>query len=276
MTGVRRQGPHGFRRHQALLAEHPALLNATWDWGGGDFETGLGGASHMGSRDIAEFLIGQGARMDLFTAVMLGRLDIVTPMLTAYPALLQSRGPHGLSLDPSRPRGRRARTRRARLSRTPRSLVTLGLKICVIRSIVNLQSAICNLQYIPPVPPLSLAPRRARVARRGHGRLRASGPCRRGASGRQDPHRAHRRLPGALSDAGAVQVLRGPRRLANRAPGGAGSHHRRPRRRGLGRERPDSQVERRDARNGHRRRSSDTSRRNSSDATRPTSPARMR
>jgi len=87
-----------FGATRTLLAEHPSLLNATWDWGGGDFETGLGGASHMGSRDIAEFLIGQGARMDLFTAVMLGRLDIVTPMLTAYPALLQSRGPHGLTL----------------------------------------------------------------------------------------------------------------------------------------------------------------------------------
>jgi len=83
---------------KALLAEHPTLLNATWDWGGGDFETGLGGASHVGSRDIAEFLIGRGARMDLFTAVMLGRLDIVKPMLSAYPALLQSRGPHGLGV----------------------------------------------------------------------------------------------------------------------------------------------------------------------------------
>lgn len=83
---------------RTLLAEHPTLLNATWDWGGGDFETGLGGASHIGSRDIAEFLIGRGARVDLFTAVMLGRLDIVTPMLSAYPALLQSRGPHGLTL----------------------------------------------------------------------------------------------------------------------------------------------------------------------------------
>lgn len=83
---------------KALLAEHPTLLNASWDWGGGDFETGLGGASHMGSRDIAEFLIGQGARMDLFTAVMLGRLDIVTPIVSAFPALLRSRGPHGLTL----------------------------------------------------------------------------------------------------------------------------------------------------------------------------------
>lgn len=83
---------------KALLAEHPRLLNATWDWGGGDFETGLGGASHMGNRDIAEFLIGAGARMDVFAAAMLGRLDIVTPILAAYPAMLQSRGPHGLGL----------------------------------------------------------------------------------------------------------------------------------------------------------------------------------
>ena len=26
---------------KALLAEQPSLLNATWDWGGGDFETGI-------------------------------------------------------------------------------------------------------------------------------------------------------------------------------------------------------------------------------------------
>src|SRR5437899_1620478 len=53
-----------------LLEKQPALLNATMDWGAGDFETGLGGASHMGRRDIAEFLIGKGARIDLFAATM--------------------------------------------------------------------------------------------------------------------------------------------------------------------------------------------------------------
>ena len=37
-----------------LLEKQPALLNATMDWGGGDWETGLGGASHMGRRDIVE------------------------------------------------------------------------------------------------------------------------------------------------------------------------------------------------------------------------------
>jgi hypothetical protein len=83
---------------KALLAETPGLLNATWDWGGGDFEMGIGGAGHMGNREIAEFLIGQGGRMDIFVAAMLGKLDIVRAMLAAYPGLLQSKGPHGIPL----------------------------------------------------------------------------------------------------------------------------------------------------------------------------------
>ncbi len=83
---------------KALLTEQPSLLNATWDWGGGDFETGLGGAGHMGNREIAEFLIGQGARLDIFVATMLGRLEIVRAMLTAWPGLLHSKGPHGITL----------------------------------------------------------------------------------------------------------------------------------------------------------------------------------
>jgi hypothetical protein len=83
---------------KALLAEQPGLLNATWDWGGGDFEMGIGGAGHMGNREIAEFLIGQGARFDIFVAAMLGRLEIVQALLTAWPALVESKGPHGISL----------------------------------------------------------------------------------------------------------------------------------------------------------------------------------
>ena len=83
---------------KALLAETPSLLNATWDWGGGDFEMAIGGAGHMGRRDIALFLIGQGGRFDLFVAAMLGRLDVVKPMLTAFPHLADSKGPHGIPL----------------------------------------------------------------------------------------------------------------------------------------------------------------------------------
>lgn len=93
-----RKAHSDFATTKSLLAETPGLLNATWDWGGGDFEMGIGGAGHMGNREIAEHLISQGGRMDIFVAAMLGKLDIVTAMLTAYPGLLHSKGPHGIPL----------------------------------------------------------------------------------------------------------------------------------------------------------------------------------
>ena len=93
-----RVGHFNLDRVKELLAQTPSLLNASWDWGGGDFETALGGAGHMGRKDIAEFLIGQGCRMDIFVATMLGRMEIVKSMLAAFPNLAQSKGPHGLTL----------------------------------------------------------------------------------------------------------------------------------------------------------------------------------
>jgi hypothetical protein len=90
---------HGdLNRVKELLAEEPGLINATWDWGGGDFETALGAAAHMGRRDIAEFLLENGARLDLFAAAMLGQLDIVQAALTAYPGAVKTPGPHGIPL----------------------------------------------------------------------------------------------------------------------------------------------------------------------------------
>jgi hypothetical protein len=90
---------HGdLNRVKELLAQESGLINATWDWGGGDFETALGAASHMGRRDIAEFLLEQGARLDIFAAAMLGQLDIVKAALTAYPDAIKTPGPHGIPL----------------------------------------------------------------------------------------------------------------------------------------------------------------------------------
>lgn len=83
---------------KAKLNETPALLNATTDWGAGDFETALGGASHMGRKDIAGFLLSKGARMDIFTAAMMGYTDLVVSMCTKHPELLNSKGPHGITL----------------------------------------------------------------------------------------------------------------------------------------------------------------------------------
>jgi hypothetical protein len=83
---------------RGLLDSEPALLNAAWDWGGGDWETGLGAAAHMGRRDIALYLLEQGARLDVFAAAMLGEVEIVRTMLTAWPELRDARGPHGIPL----------------------------------------------------------------------------------------------------------------------------------------------------------------------------------
>jgi hypothetical protein len=81
-----------------MLAEEPGLINATHDWGKGDFETALGGASHMGRRDIAEFLLEHHARMDIFAATMLGKLDIVKAAVAAFPNIVQCPGPHKIPL----------------------------------------------------------------------------------------------------------------------------------------------------------------------------------
>lgn len=81
-----------------LLAKEPALINATMDWGAGDWETGLGGASHMGRRDIVELLLENGARIDIFCAAMLGQLDAVKAFLTLQPKLIDAKGPHGFTL----------------------------------------------------------------------------------------------------------------------------------------------------------------------------------
>ena len=85
-------------RVEELLAQEPGLINATWDWGGGDFETALGAASHMGRKDIAAFLLDHGARLDLFAAAMLGNLEIVRAAISAYPDAIQTPGPHGIPL----------------------------------------------------------------------------------------------------------------------------------------------------------------------------------
>jgi hypothetical protein len=83
---------------KAMLAEEPNLINGAIDWGNGDFETALGGASHMGRRDIAECLLEHNARMDIFAATMLGQIDIVSAAVAAFPNIVHVPGPHGIPL----------------------------------------------------------------------------------------------------------------------------------------------------------------------------------
>jgi hypothetical protein len=83
---------------RTALDEEPGLVNACWDWGGGDWETALGGASHMGEREIALFLLERGARIDIFAAAMLGYVDVVRALVDARPELREAQGPHGIPL----------------------------------------------------------------------------------------------------------------------------------------------------------------------------------
>ena len=81
-----------------LLAEDPELAKASWDWGFGDWESALGAASHTGAREIAMLLLEHGARMNLFTAAMLGELTVVRAMIGAQPGIQRTAGPHSLTL----------------------------------------------------------------------------------------------------------------------------------------------------------------------------------
>ena len=90
---------HGnFDKTKSMLLQEPALLYATYDWGNGDFETALEGAGHVGNKEIANYLIGKGARTNLFVLTMLGKTEIVRPFLETFPSYLTARGPHGLTL----------------------------------------------------------------------------------------------------------------------------------------------------------------------------------
>ena len=93
-----RVGHNDLAAVQRMLNEQPGLLNACWDVGGGDFETALEGAGHVGDRDIAEYLIGRGARANIFVLTMLGRTVEVKALLAGFPEVLRSKGPHGFTL----------------------------------------------------------------------------------------------------------------------------------------------------------------------------------
>ena len=86
------------KRVQALVERQPALARGAIDWGFGDWETCLDAASHVGNRPIAEFLLSHGARPTIFSAAMLGQLDVVKAFIAARPGIQRTPGPHGLTL----------------------------------------------------------------------------------------------------------------------------------------------------------------------------------
>jgi hypothetical protein len=89
---------YDLKRVRELVDARPSLANAAWDWGFGDWETALGAASHMGNLPIAHYLISKGARPSIFSAAMLGHLDVVRAFVLAQPGVQSIRGPHSISL----------------------------------------------------------------------------------------------------------------------------------------------------------------------------------
>lgn len=90
---------HGnLARVKELVEAHPALAKAAVDWGFGDWESALGAASHTGNREIALLLIENGARPTLFSATMLGQLEVVRAFVQLSPGIQSLPGPHGIPL----------------------------------------------------------------------------------------------------------------------------------------------------------------------------------
>lgn len=85
-------------RVKELIARWPTLAKAAIDWGYGDWEDALGAASHVGRREIAELLIASGARPTLFSAAMLGQLEVVQAMIAAAPGVERVHGAHSITL----------------------------------------------------------------------------------------------------------------------------------------------------------------------------------
>jgi ankyrin repeat protein len=90
---------HGnLEKVKQMLAEQPDLLNQGYEWRPGDTETALQGAAQVGSRSVAEYLLAQGAPLDICTAAMLGQQQDVERFLQEDPANIHAKGAHGISL----------------------------------------------------------------------------------------------------------------------------------------------------------------------------------
>lgn len=85
-------------RLRQLVDERPELAKAEWDWGFGDWESAIGAASHVGRKDIVDYLVSKGAMPTIFTYAMLGESETVKSMIATYPGIQRNLGPHGISL----------------------------------------------------------------------------------------------------------------------------------------------------------------------------------
>ena len=83
---------------KAMLAQHPDLLNAAYEWKSDDHETAIQAAAHVGHAAMAEYLLSRGAPLEICTAAMLGRRDEVEHLLETDPAGVHATGAHRIPL----------------------------------------------------------------------------------------------------------------------------------------------------------------------------------
>ncbi|MEM1135599.1 MAG: ankyrin repeat domain-containing protein [Bacteroidota bacterium] len=91
-------GHSDLEKVKEMLDDYPNLIYSRYDWGNGDFEEAIEGAGHLGNKEIAEYLIEKGARVNLFVLTMLGKTALVKPILENYPILLEAKGAHGFTM----------------------------------------------------------------------------------------------------------------------------------------------------------------------------------
>jgi ankyrin repeat protein len=90
---------HGdLEKVQQMLAAQPGLLNAVHQWGENDFETAVQAAAHVGNAEIAEYLLSQGAPLEICTAAMLGRQEVIKRILEEDADAINATGAHGIPL----------------------------------------------------------------------------------------------------------------------------------------------------------------------------------
>jgi ankyrin repeat protein len=92
---------HGnLEKVKQMLAENPKLLNASYRWNENDTETAVQAAAQVGNANVAQFLLNQGAPLEICTAAMLDMRDEVERSLNDDPQNADATGAHGIPLLP--------------------------------------------------------------------------------------------------------------------------------------------------------------------------------
>lgn len=83
---------------KSVYADHPELIDEAIEWRPGQTESALQAAAHTGRREIAEFLLDNGAKPNMVAYAMLGDDDKFNAMLAENPDHIHEIGAHNFSL----------------------------------------------------------------------------------------------------------------------------------------------------------------------------------